>query len=206
MEKVNINDFDKEKLEKLGLIENDILNDKFYNVYQIYGAFLFKYLDRILFLKKYDLEIRCSGLNIKSVEDMDSLQKISYLKYIYLGNILHIENLTKEDIELLNQKFLDNNYKYDLSIINLIENTYIQVIKSNNPYISLILVFEYNSIFDMYEKNSLEEQFNKNAHFVNEVIDKFKTDAVGKLNIPISIRKIEYRRMQEYNKGYTPKM
>lgn len=206
MEKFNINDFDKLKLENLGLIENGVLNDKFYNVYQIYGAFLFKYLDRALFLKKYDLKIRCSELNINPVKDTNLLQKISYLKYIYLDNLLHIENLTKEDIELLNKKFLEENYKYDLNIINLIESTYIQVIKNNNPYINLILAFEYNSIFDMYEKNSLEEQFNTNTQFVNEVIEKFKTETLGKLDIPISIRKIECRKMSESEKDFTIKM
>ena len=77
MEKFNINDFDKAKLEKLELNENGELNDKFYNVYQIYGAFLFKYLDRALFLQKYDLKIRCSGLNINPIEDTTNISKQS---------------------------------------------------------------------------------------------------------------------------------
>ena len=108
---------------------------KYLDLYLLYYDLLYKYLISKLELQKYD-DMLLNSQNIfyqVAIENMDLYQKIGskYLKYFYLRNNLYIERLSKEELDFLNKKLVNNNHDLDNETLTFINNTYQKVILEN---------------------------------------------------------------------------
>ena len=109
--------------------------NNYLRLYSIYNDLLIQYLIKKYDLKAYDDMLKKSNKNFINVDtlDMDLYQYASseYLSFLYLRNNINLENLTKEEIQFLNNitnTSLTNEYE------EFIENTYKKVILSNKGY------------------------------------------------------------------------
>ena len=137
-------------------------------------------------IKKFDDILRMSSLNFSKVEyeDMDYYQRTSTmdLNYIYLRNNLNIENLSKNDLELLESLECDSLVNVTDDLNELIRRTYKNVINpsyGNKKYIcygpsigkylassdDLVLGIRYN---EFEENNLTDDEWFDNSIAQNE--------------------------------------
>ena len=80
--------------------------NNYLRLYSIYNDLLIQYLIKKYDLKAYDDMLKKSNKNFINVDtlDMDLYQYASseYLSFLYLRNNINLENLTKEEIQFLN--------------------------------------------------------------------------------------------------------
>ena len=127
MKTITIDDFNTtfpciEKEEINGL---DPQNQKlFLDLWSKYYSFLLEYINKKVDLNKYDQQME--GLNKVPNDEKDIYQSLSEekgLSYIYIRNNVHVERLSSEEIEVLN-----NNNDYNEEVEKLIESTYKRLI------------------------------------------------------------------------------
>lgn len=171
--------FDKKRFEELELYKDGKVDQIYYNAYNMYSIFFLKYVDRMILLSKYDIELRKNDLHIKYKKDnFNFFEERSYLKYFHLLNPLHIEYLSKEQIKYLSDIYLSNNYTYNSDIIHLIEDTYLKVLKSNE----LLLGINY----DLNLKNIANRDIAfKTQQAIDEMITRLENDSKQILKIKI---------------------
>ena len=99
-----------------------------------YYEFLMKYIDKKVGISSFDKRLEESPLGYIPVkeEDMDIYQYLfsDEYKYLYIRNDLHIENLSKEELDYLQLK---TGQEYDDEIDSFIDKTYKRVI-TNKEY------------------------------------------------------------------------
>lgn len=174
------NKLNLEKLNKLGLITDNKCNEKFYSVYNIYYKLLLKYIDRKLYLSKYDSNISCFELRIKPTNiKKDFTSELSFLKFFSIKSLLHIENLTSDDIDMLYKRYSDNDFDFNKETITFIESTISSI--TENSDIILSISYGYNNSDEIEREN-----INK---FVDEEIKKLEDDIKNYSSFPISITK-----------------
>ena len=127
---------------------------------------------------KYDKEIDESGLNFKTAKKFD---KNLSSKYLIILNDMDIDNLSKEDLEMLK-----NSKNIDFDFIKMVSRTYKDVLRNgDNVGITLEFVTSENIItISKEEYNSIIEKQNK---FISKIISQIKKDIESKLSIDCEI-------------------
>lgn len=189
------NDIDYIKLEKMGLCKSGLLNEKYFELYDIYLDLLYDILKESE-LKKYDDELENSNLHFNRVDkkNMDMYQSNSIFKYFYIRNNLYLEKLDKEDIEKI--LFSNNSREVVLrtykSIINI--NDGYKVCygpdTDNYWYDSDILVLGFR--FDEFGDNGLLddkwiEEFYKKRNYLNNVFSYLEANLTKMLGMKVKI-------------------
>ncbi len=174
MDKNNI-----EKLNKVGLIENNQKNELYNELVQFYKKSIEIYLDKILNLSEIENEF-LSKINypiIPSNEFIKQFEVNSIWKIFYLKNEIFLERLSEE--ELLNLK---KAYELKSIDINFIKNTYQRVTKyyenyPNNYYVHYPHTYEdtyvmNNSLFLLIIVDIFQNQINNFQEFYFDVMNK----------------------------------
>ena len=191
---------------------NNLSNEakqEYLNLYLLYYNLLYKYLIPKLNLIQYDNMLVNSNNIFYQVplENMDLYQRLgsNYLKYFYLRNNLYIEKLTKEELEFLKKKLLNNNNELDQETITFIENTYQKVMLEDINNVTNINYgpdsYDFykpsNNIiigvrFDNYYKEENESDMKWNDKYNDrlyelEIITKFLAKKLEDFLVPCSI-------------------
>ena len=131
MKTITIDDFNTTFpcIEKESINNLDPQNQKlFLDLWSKYYSFLLEYINRKVNLNKYDKEME--SLNKVPAEEKDIYQSLAEekgLSYIYVRNNVHVERLSSEEIEVLN-----NNNEYNEEVEKLIASTYGRLIVENH--------------------------------------------------------------------------
>jgi hypothetical protein len=123
-----------------GLAKKDStkLSDEYILLQKIYREYFSKYLLEVLDIKKYDDMLIDNKLDfIQKPEEKQTIEQefdCMDLEYIYLRNVLYIENLENDELDLLRESInkditLTSEYK------KFIEDTYLKVIKVDRTQI-----------------------------------------------------------------------
>lgn len=154
---------DVDQLKDKGLYGDNDYNERFYILYRKYKILLEKYLLKKLSLREMDAKIVNSGLLFMPVksDDMDIYQLLSTLnlKYIYLRNNLNVDKLSMDDINKivnLNDAELNNP---DEKLIDLIHNTYKNVLDANRKKEDICYMICYGTDSDYFWHDSRELVF-----------------------------------------------
>lgn len=112
-------------IEKENINNLDPQNQKlFLDLWSKYYSFLTDYINKKVGLNKYDKEMDIFDKVSSEEKDIyQSLAEEKGLSYIYVRNNVHVERLSSEEIEVLN-----NNNEYNEEIEKLIESTYQRLI------------------------------------------------------------------------------
>ncbi len=192
---------------------NSFINDEeFLNLYSLCTDLIMKYLIKKLDLEKYDNYFSKSELNYKKVNEnqMDVYQYLSSsnLKYFYLRNNLHLDRLSKEEIDFFRQKLDNQNEECDIFCEKIIESVISKLLSEREgdstltnfgpetskfyaPMNSLIIGFRYDEFnsdgmtdeeWDINHEKQIQDRFHQIIMLENE-IENYKI-------MPISI--IEY--------------
>ena len=134
-----------EKLSKVKrntiLIKTKNIDDNIYlQVQSLYKKTLDYYILNNTSIKKYDEEVYNNSFELLDDNKKDIYQLSSYmgLKYIYIRNFIFIEKLDDNSFNYIYSKVLNNNLEMDNTLLNIVKNTYKEVIKDNykhNKYV-----------------------------------------------------------------------
>jgi len=195
---------------------NNMPKKEYIELYNIYRFFMTKYIIEKLNLKEYDKKIKNSKCNFIPVETerMDVYQFFSCdeLEYIYIRNNVYIERLSDKEIALLKEKIKNNDYSFDESIVDLIENTYQKIIfedimkngkkyqitygpDSSNYFArndSLVLGIRYDEFAETkLTDEEWKKQNQKQMEFLRKIINEMINEFENKINVPINIIKYD---------------
>lgn len=119
-------------LAEKGLVSGGTFTDKYYTLYENYQRILEAYLLMRLPLKRSDESIRNAGLYFAPVprEAQDFFQQFSFpqLEYLYLRNPLYVENLSREDMELVLRQTEQSLKQPGIELLRLASRTFRDVI------------------------------------------------------------------------------
>ncbi|MEE3344181.1 MAG: hypothetical protein VZS44_08845 [Bacilli bacterium] len=142
---------------------------------------LLKIIYNKLGLSEIENEFIKNNINSKDIENKDNIDLIS--KYFFLKNDIHLENLTKDEEELL-KTYIDNN---DIKNINtflennlkkiLLPNEKVRMIHYNGndytkmaPSDAIVLQFHYRE-FDNYDKHDDNERLiNSKLNYIQSTL------------------------------------
>lgn len=196
MNKLKIEDFDQEKLKKKNLVVNGELSEKFYNVYKIYYNRLIKYILFRVSLYQCNKNIITLGLPIIKKENNVSFnQELSPFKFTYIDNVLHIERLTPQIIDFLNDVYVKNLGVSRSDWDSFIQQTYREVVREKDDCkIKIGIVYDLDFVrfrlpTDIGE--NIDDLFNKHKAAVDAVCQEIVTEA-EKLDIPLAINNYGY--------------
>lgn len=180
--------------------------------YSLYHNWLLIYISNKLQLKKYDDLICDSGLKFEviSSKDMDIYQYLAsdYLKYFYLRNNLHLENLSEEEFELLVKFSTNKEYGYDEEKEKFVESTYQRVIfddvlgnkqiVSTNygpqsgsyfaPNNAIVIGFRYNELYNIgMTDDEWDELHDEQMDVLSDILNLCNIENQNALYIPYEI-------------------
>lgn len=190
----------------------DIQQERELICYSLYHNWLLMYISNKLQLKKYDDLICDSGLKFEviSPEDMDIYQYLAsdYLKYFYVRNNLHLDNLSEEEFELLVKFSMDKDYGYDEEKEKFVESTYQRVIFTDvlgnkqiisinygpqsgrffAPNNAIVIGFRYNELYNIgMTDDEWDELHDKQMDVLSEILNLFDVETQNVLHIPHKI-------------------
>ena len=181
------------------IIKNNFSEEEFLELQNKYRNSIEEMLSKIIDFKQLDEKIT-KVLKVPVVEDKDYnfYHKFSNLgsNYIYLRNNIHIERLSKEDVERLKSNNIDEDYiKRTLPNVMYEEG---EATFFGNPIMEKLvnsksLVFEF-----AYDQTKLEtvQEINIVERMGNELKKYLETIIRNSLNLPTSF--IQYKRIPDY--------
>ncbi len=133
MESFMLRNANAEKLKELGLVEGNRVTPTYVQIYGLYSSLLIKYLDKILHLKEREEQMKNSPMQIQPLKekDKDAYQSLSPLEFFYVRNDLHLENISKDELRILQKRCENKNNQLDAISEQIIQNTCMAVI--TNP-------------------------------------------------------------------------
>jgi hypothetical protein len=172
-----------------------------------YKYLLEYYLSTVIDFNKYENMINTSNLYIGKNSKYQRLNEYLKLDYIFLINNLFIEKLDNSNLDLLKNFNKDN---ITDEVVNMIKNTYSDVIKDNyfkenytdqiykvcyGPVVPINFVDNNSLVFRfIYGKNLIDlngdeffELDKKQKDFINEVIDKLKNEIFDKTGLKTEV-------------------
>ena len=181
--------------------------------YSLYHNWLLMYISSKLHLKKYDDLIFYSDLKFKAIstENMDVYQYLAsdYLKYFYLRNNLHLDNLFEEETEHLAKFLINEDYDYNEEKEKFVESTYERVIfediLGNNQIINtnygpnssrrffapnnaIVIGFRYDELYNIgMTDDEWDELHDKQMDVLSEILNLFEIETQKVLHIPHKI-------------------
>lgn len=188
--------------------EKNLIKDKDCRVYALIQSLYLKVFEEFISskvdLKKYDYEIKNSGLDFGLVPEDRKIpsQKISSLNlnYIYFRNFFFIEKLENKYLSVFWDKIKNNNYSVSAELTEIVEKTYRDVIVDNfvmGEYKDLItisygqatpsnfansnqlaLVIQYG----LNSSNFNEEEYMDNKNKKMELLEKIVTQIINEIS------------------------
>ena len=180
--------------------------------YSLYHNWLLKYLINKLKLKKYDDLFFYSDLKFRTIspKNMDIYQYLASndLKYFYLRNNLHLDNLFEEELDFLVRVSTGKDYDYDDEKEKFVESTYQKVIfddiLGNNqivninygpesgsffaPNNAIVIGFRYNELYNIgMTDDEWDELHDKQITALNNILNLFDVEAQNALHVPHQI-------------------
>ena len=214
----------KDICSEFGLDKKNNINQQYRMQYLVYRKLFTQYIIEKLNLKKYDNEIRESGLEFLPINelDMDSYQYFSsnILKYFYIRNNINIEKLNENELGFLLQSNFYNNEELNDDEREFIERTYEKVIfedvlkngekcmifygPDSERFLCRNDAIAIGMRYDEFGENDLEddkwdERHEKQLDFIEELNDRMQLDFQQKASIPISI--IKYNEFSVKQRG-----
>lgn len=188
---------------------NNIEKERYLKLYSIYSNFLIQFFIKRYNLKEYDnmLINHSTSFPIVYMDKMDIYQYTAskWLKYIYIRNNIHIERLSKNEIEYLEKQLSNRNYKLDKETEEFIENTFLNIIieKNNNQIInfgpdnlkffkpanSIIIGIRYDNLLSKdneSDKEWLIKERDRNK-FIFAVKTILEYELKNKITLPVSV-------------------
>ena len=172
----------------------------YFTMYSLYSDYLERFLIKHTNIKKVDDAIRSNPLfSTVSSDDKDFYQELSVnLKYLYIRNNIHIENLDKNENKFLANKIINDDFAFDTSTEDFMAKTYKKVIselplEDNEAYINYGPEVEY--FYAPSNSLVIGLRFNEenNNDFVNrkitleDYITLLENDIAKKLNIGVKV-------------------
>ena len=186
--------------------------EEYINLYNAYRSLFTEFVIKKLNLKKYDDEIKNSGLNFKSLDEakMDVYQYFSseLLKYFYIRNNIYVEKLSQEERKFIESRIKSGKLELDEGAENMIKSTYKKVIfedalkNGENCYVfygpnssnfsarndSLIIGIRYD---EYYLGNLTDEEWDKQHDnqlmFLSELLQRVESSRNEEKDISFSI-------------------
>jgi hypothetical protein len=128
----NLGEANKKKLT----IKNNYFNEEYYILHAAYRTVFQNILLKNLPLKKYDDEIKNNELNfLKKAENHKNIYQkydVMQLNYIYLRNNIHIERLSRSNIDLIKECIDKKEINITKELVDMVKETYKEVIKIKN--------------------------------------------------------------------------
>ncbi len=135
---INIEDFKLRFPNNSKIILDDMNKDAqdFYlSIYALYMDLFNQYIIKNTHIKDYDDIVSNDDLGYQVVadENKDIYQQFSdnFLQYFYIRNNLYLERLSNDDINLLKEKIIDENFELDEATEELVSRTFRSVIFEN---------------------------------------------------------------------------
>lgn len=189
--------FDEYKLKENNFITDGNLNLKFFQIYVQYKLCLEKYLLKKIPIKRIDELFDKYTSNKEYYSSLNRKINFGVLKNIYLANILHIERLTKKQIELFSlgddetkEKIVNETFK-EIIKRDLDQNDdtmFFHIADSNDLVENLSIVFEVLS----YSKNVLDFKDGlSNLSNIFNIIEKTENECSTIISIPVHF--VEYK-------------
>lgn len=105
--------------------------DGYYMLYSAYNNLLYSYLKTNTSINSYDEKLAKSNIGFQEVpkEERDFYQDMArYFKYFYIRSNLHIERLSRSDLEIIQKAIIERDFKLDEAKTDLIKRTLRNVI------------------------------------------------------------------------------
>lgn len=172
----------------------------YFTMYSLYSDYLEKFLIKHTSIKNVDDNLDNNPLfNRVNVNDKDFYQGLSVkLKYFYIRNNIHIENLNSDENRFLMNKIINDDYEFDIDTEKFISETYKKVISElpldeKKAYINYGPEEEYfyvpsNSLVIgvRYDEENYNDLVDKNT-ILDDYISMLENDISTKLNIDVRI-------------------
>lgn len=207
------NQFNLKLLKEKKLCDEDnLLTHRYFVIQSLYSRLLELYLDQKLQISKYDNHLLEHSLQFQEVDDekKDIYQRNSIFHYFYIRNTLYVEKLNIGDLNYLIHKYNQQNFELDKTSMEMIERTYLNVIKSDiaseeeslisygpflNSYFaptdSLVIGFRYNPYTNQndleYNDDVWFENNMKQTSFLNSFFLTMEQNVQEKIPTSISI-------------------
>ncbi len=117
-----------QKLNQLGLLENNRPTLLYREVYQLYYSMLLQFLNQSLGLTHVEQVLLDATVKPLNQSEKDIYQRMSFLKFFYIRNNLRVECLPEDLLQTLIDRVQTQNNSYDSVMKRLIETTYSDVI------------------------------------------------------------------------------
>lgn len=182
-------------------------------VYELYQKGLDTFLLKNTHIQEYDMRIKNSNLDfgIMPLEKRHPFHKKSYLNldYLYVRNFLYIEKLSINDLTVLIDKVVKQDFNVDDTLLSIVEKSYKEIIVNNyrdgvykenakacyGNVIPSNIVPSNHLVFNLqYGKNSKtysREEFYANQQakdqFLTELVETMKKELEAKLNVEVTV-------------------
>ena len=199
--------------------EKNLLDDSNYlKIQGLYQMGLDYYLLKNTSIKSFDEKIVNSGLDFGLIDSkMKNIHhNASYLglNYIYVRNFLFIEKLNIEYINYINSKIVNNNGELDANIVEIVKNTYKDIINDNykhNEYKektttcygsvipsnivdsdTLVLCIHYGKNTNKLDDKAFMDNYKKKREFLNSIIEEMQNSLSNELGIKVKVLVRDY--------------
>ena len=172
----------------------------YFTMYSLYSDYLERFLIKHTRIKNIDDTLDMNPLfNCVNDEDKDFYQELSTkLKFFYIRNNLHIENLSSDESKFLMNKIINDEYEFDTETEDFIRKTYKRVIaelplQEQEAYINYGPEVEYfyapsNALiiglrYDEKDRNNLIDK----KIILEDYISMLENDISNKLNLSVRV-------------------
>lgn len=192
--------FDYEMAKRKGLSDDGkTFNEKYFYIQAAYKYAFCIYLKSNLGLGDYDEQLSTSQLKFIETKEGNKTfyQKNdpSNMKFIFLRNNIYVEKLSEEDIKTIENALLNSN-KIDKDILNIVRNTYKDVISSTREvedYAEAEIIFEATTLFTRKAPNTAlvlgvsdSYRWNDEGYLVDTENERMKEEYIRQLTNIIS--------------------
>ena len=146
--------YNRQKLERIGLIQQDQFSDEYFKIYSTYKFLLEKWILSVMPLRYYEDKIKFSkySFDFVSEDSMDVYQYYSNmnLNYIYLRNNIYVENFDEKEIKYILDKCDSNNLVLDNNTIEFLNRTYKKAISDSfcDPFLQTNIIYHPSNNFN----------------------------------------------------------